>query len=112
MGGATSASMAAMKRLLVGLAVLAGCAGNMEPVAPAPSTRVLRHDGQRPVQLSAEDFRAAVEAVTGDLPAPPPLSGRRLRAQLAAVNPAGGEGALRDPEGWGRGRWPGGDLAG
>lgn len=92
---------------MVGLAVVVGCAGHLEP-----GTRVLRHDRQRPVELSAEDFKAAVDSITVDLPAPPPFATPRLRIQLAAANPAEVEAARRYLAWCGQEGRPGGDCAG
>jgi len=96
-----------MRWVLIGLVTVVGCAGH---VSPGP--RVLRHGGQHPVELSAEEFRAAVESITVDLPAPPPFATPRIRIHLAAVDPAEVEAALRYLEWCGKESRPGGDCAG
>jgi hypothetical protein len=101
-----------MRALTVCTVTLLACAGHLEQLTAAPSTRVLRHGGQHPVELSAEDFTAAVDAITIDLPASPPFATPRIRIQLTAVSPAEVEAARRYLAWCGEGGRPGGDCAG
>jgi HNH/ENDO VII superfamily nuclease len=99
-----------MRAFVLCAVLLVACAGHLEQLEP--ERRVLRHGGQHAVELSAESFRAAVDAITVDLPTSPPFVTSRIRIQLAAANPAEVEAARRYLAWCGQEGRPGGDCAG
>ncbi len=104
--------MKTMPWLCLALAV-AGCAGHQPSPRQAQASKqiVLERAGQRPVELSAGDFRAAIDSITFDLPERPPLANPQLRVQLASVSAAVLERTKRYLDWCLREGRPGGDCA-